>query len=64
MSHPRCRLLDNRKYQRSGSDVDRTVLGDQFVEAAPPGVEQDASRTKVVAVGEGPLGEGPLGGAR
>ena len=35
LSQPRYRLLDYRNYQRSGTDVDRAVLGIKSFEAAP-----------------------------
>ena len=62
MSHPRCMLFDNRKYQRSGSDVDRTACG-MIAEAASLGVGRDAPRTKGGGGGGGPDGRGAPGTA-
>ena len=53
MSHPRCRLLDNRNYPRLR--VDRAVSGIKSSEA-PIRAGRDAPRTKVVAAGGGPSG--------
>ncbi len=49
----------NRNYQRSASGVDLDRARDHIrFETSPPGVWEDASRPKVVAVGEGPSGGG------
>ena len=57
-------MPDNRKHRRSGPDVDRNRMREHIVESTPFGAWRNALDSKVVAVGEGPAGEGPAGGAR
>ena len=55
-------LLYNRKYQRSGSDVDRTARG-MIVEARRREIADRVSTLGVVAVGVGPTREERPGSA-
>ena len=56
LSQPRSIMLCNRKYQWSGSDVDRDHAREYIVEGTPSGAWRSALGSKVVAVGEGPAG--------
>ena len=57
MSHLRSMVLDNRKYQWSGSDVGRIMRRSNRRATSTPREGRNALDTKVVAEGEGPAGE-------